>query len=77
MADEDIRADALPLLAERVRVARLASGKAQDEIARDASLDRTMVGMIERGETNPSVVTLVKLARALGTTPASLLDGIE
>lgn len=77
MADEDIRDNALALLAERVRAARDASGLAQDQVARDASLDRTMVGMIERGETNPSVVTLLKLARALGTTPAALLDGIE
>ncbi len=45
--------------------------------AEAAKLERAYVGMIERGETNVSVRTAFKLARALGTTLADLFTELE
>ena len=49
----------------------------QEELAVRASIHRTAVGMIERGERVPRIDTLVKLAGALGVSADELLDGLE
>ena len=41
-----------------------------------ASIHRTAVGMIERGERLPRIDTLVKLTGALGVSADELLDGL-
>jgi transcriptional regulator with XRE-family HTH domain len=41
-----------------------------------ASLDRTAVGQLERGERVGRVDTLIKLAGSLGIPPDELLDGM-
>jgi transcriptional regulator with XRE-family HTH domain len=48
----------------------------QEELAVMASLHRTAVGQIERGERVCRVDTLVKLAGSLGIPPEELLDGL-
>lgn len=53
------------------------AGITQEELAFRASLHRTEVGLLERGERIPKIDTAAKLAGALGVTPAELLDGIE
>ncbi len=52
-------------------------GISQEEAAVRASLHRTAVGQLERGERTARVDTLVKLAGALGVEPGELLDGLE
>ena len=54
------------------RLARLS----QEEVSFRASLHRTQVGILERGERLPRIDTLVKLAGALDVSPCDLLDGI-
>lgn len=49
----------------------------QEDLAVRASIHRTAVGMIERGERTPRIDTLVKLAGSLGINSAELLDGLE
>jgi transcriptional regulator with XRE-family HTH domain len=46
----------------------------QEEFAAESGLDRTYVGGIERGERNPSLLNICRLARALGVTPSDLMD---
>ncbi|HYP54684.1 MAG TPA: hypothetical protein VEQ41_00060, partial [Solirubrobacterales bacterium] len=41
-----------------------------------ASLNRTQIGILERGERVPRIDTLMKLAGALEALPSELLDGI-
>jgi transcriptional regulator with XRE-family HTH domain len=49
---------------------------AQEELAVRASLHRTAVGQLERGERVARVDTLIKLAYSLGIPPEELLDGL-
>lgn len=49
----------------------------QEDLAVRASIHRTAVGMIERGERTPRIDTLVKLTGALGVSADELLDGLE
>ena len=48
----------------------------QEELAVRASLHRTAVGQLERGERVARVDTVVKLAGSLGIHPGELLDGM-
>ncbi|UMY20018.1 helix-turn-helix transcriptional regulator [Methylobacterium organophilum] len=54
---------------------RLQRGLSQEELASQAGLHRNYVGGIERGERNVSVDNIGRLARALGVTPSTLLEG--
>jgi transcriptional regulator with XRE-family HTH domain len=48
----------------------------QEELSVRASLHRTAVGQIERGERIARVDTLIKLAGSLEIPPGELLDGM-
>jgi transcriptional regulator with XRE-family HTH domain len=48
----------------------------QEELAVRASLHRTAVGQLERGERVARVDTLIKLAGGIGIPPEELLDGL-
>lgn len=48
----------------------------QEELAVRASLHRTAVGQLERGERVARVDTVVKLAGSLGISSCELLDGM-
>lgn len=60
-----------------LRYLRRRAGLSQEELAFRANLHRTAVGMLERGVRVARVDTLIKLAGALGATPAELLDGLS
>jgi transcriptional regulator with XRE-family HTH domain len=55
---------------------RRASGLSQEELGVRASLHRTAVGQLERGERVARADTLVKLAGSLGVPPEELLSGL-
>lgn len=59
---------------EAVRRARLDAGLSQEALAAEAGLHRTYVGGIERGERNPALANIVRLAIALNTSAAALLE---
>ncbi|HEX9966589.1 MAG TPA: helix-turn-helix transcriptional regulator [Solirubrobacterales bacterium] len=56
--------------------ARERAGVSQEELGIRASLHRTQVGSLERGDHLARIDTLAKLAGALGVPPGELLDGI-
>jgi transcriptional regulator with XRE-family HTH domain len=60
----------------RVRGLREALDWSQDQLAEQADLHRTYISGLERGERNVSLLNILRLARALKTTPGKLLDGI-
>ena len=61
----------------RVRYLRLAAGLSQEELAHVSKLDRTYVGGIERGERNPSLKNILRLAAALKVSPELLFQEWE
>ena len=60
----------------RVRKLRETLDWSQDQLAEQANLHRTYISGLERGERNVSVINVLRLARALKTTPGKLLDNI-
>lgn len=62
---------------ERVRKLRKAQGLSQEKLAHLAGLHRTYIGGIERGERNITLTNILRLAKALETSPSELLKGIK
>ena len=64
-------------LGRNVFMARRRAGFSQEALGALASLHRTEVGMVEKGERLPRVDTLIKLASALGVSAGELLKGVN
>lgn len=64
-------------LAAHMRSLRRRKGWSQERLAEETGLHRTYIAGIERGLRNPSLKNIVKIALALGVTPASLLDAYQ
>ena len=65
--------DVVQLLGENVRRYRKLRGMTQEQLALDAGMERSYVSDLERGQRNPSVKALGRLADALGVRPHLLL----
>jgi transcriptional regulator with XRE-family HTH domain len=65
---EEVRND----LARNLKLLRKERGIAQERLALDAGVDRTVVSKIERAVGNPGLETLLKLANELGVPFAAL-----
>ena len=65
---------ALVALGSAIRAVRLSKGISQEMLALMAEIDRSYVGRVERGDNNAAVLTLVRLASALDTTVAKLMQ---
>jgi transcriptional regulator with XRE-family HTH domain len=61
------------IVAQNVRLLRLARHLSQEKLAEHSGLHRTYVGSIERGERNISLENIDRLASALGVEPVDLL----
>jgi transcriptional regulator with XRE-family HTH domain len=62
---------------EKVRKLRLSNDLSQEALADKANLHRTYIGGIERGERNPTLTTICRLAAALSVEPFELLKDNE
>jgi transcriptional regulator with XRE-family HTH domain len=60
-----------------LQAARLERGISQEDLGVGASLHRTAVGQLERGERVARTDTLVQLSGALGVEPQVLLRGLK
>jgi CheY-like chemotaxis protein len=61
-------------VAKAIKEQRNALGLSQEELADRAGLHRTYVSEVERGERNPSITSIEKLAQALEVSFTSLFD---
>lgn len=61
---------------ENLRRCRRGAGLSQEAVSLRASIHRTEVGLLERGERTPRIDTLVKVAGAVGVDPGDLLAGL-
>jgi transcriptional regulator with XRE-family HTH domain len=59
---------------DRIRILRMNQKRTLQEIADICELSKSMISKIENNHTIPSIATLVKIASALGTNLASLLE---
>ena len=66
--------DVLRRLGLRIRRLREQANISQETLGHISGLHRTYVGAIERGERNPSVLSLKKIADALKVTLGDLFD---
>ncbi len=61
-------------IAQRVRDLRASKGWSLEAMAAASGISRSMISVIERGESSPTAVMLEKLAAGLGVPLASLFD---
>lgn len=62
---------------QAVRELRLARGLAQEALALAAGVDRGFMGHLERGARQPSLSVVLKIAKALGCRPVTLIAAVE
>jgi transcriptional regulator with XRE-family HTH domain len=67
--------DILHRLGSRIRQLREQAGVSQETLGLLSGLHRTYIGAIERGERNPSVLSLEKIAAALKVSVGDLFNG--
>lgn len=59
---------------DNVRKERVAKNLSQEALADLAGLHRTYIGMVERAEKNITLVSIEKIASALGVRPQDLMN---
>ena len=59
---------------KKIRTMRKMHGWSQEVLAEKAGLHPTYIGGIERGERNPSLINLVRLANALRVSLSELMQ---
>lgn len=64
-------------LGDAISQLRAERGMSQEQLSDAAGIHITHVGGMETGTRNPSYATLVRLARALKTTPGALLTAAD
>lgn len=61
-------------IAARIRALRTEQGLSLEALAAGSGVSRSMISLIERGESSPTAVVLEKLASGLGVTLPALFD---
>lgn len=60
-----------------LRRRRVAAGITQEGLAHEAELQRNYVSLMERGVNQPTITTLLELAKPLGCTAAEIVGEVE
>ncbi len=68
---------ALDTFGKNLKTQREAKSLTQEKLAEKAELDATYISGIERGVRNPSLLSIIRIAKALGTEAASLFEGVR
>lgn len=69
-----MREEELIKLGQLIRSKRESQGLTQVELAEKSNVDRNYIGMLERGERNPSYLSLQKIAAGLGIPVNQLIE---
>lgn len=64
-------------LGEKIKDYRSTIGLSQHQLALEANISRTQISRLENGEINTSVISLLRVARALNLNKEQLLDLLE
>ena len=60
-----------------LRATRVKAGLSQEALAHESTVQRQFISLIERGENQPTITTIFRLAGALGTRPSELISRTE
>ena len=71
------RNQGLNVLGLNVRKRREEKELTQEALAERADLDPTYISGIERGMRNPSVLSVLRIAKALGITTSKLMEKVD
>lgn len=63
-------------IGSRIRAQRKKCGLSQEKLAELSGLNTSYIGQIERGDKNPSIETVYRIAKALEIELASLFENI-
>jgi transcriptional regulator with XRE-family HTH domain len=77
VADNSDHERALGKLGDAIRARRHEIGMSQEALADAAGINRTHMGEVERGKRNISIMGVVKIAKAIGVTAATLMTNAE
>jgi transcriptional regulator with XRE-family HTH domain len=69
-----MRKNGLKALGQKIKKLRKSKGFTQVELAVELNLSPSYVAAIEQASRQPSLKTLKKIAKILGTTPSELLN---
>ncbi len=61
-------------LGNSIKLRRLSLGLSQEALADKCGFDRTYISMLERGLRNPSFLNLLRIAKGLETSVATLTE---
>ena len=61
-------------LGMRIRYLRKQKGLSQEDLALDSGVNKNYLSDLERGERNPTIVVLEKIATSLGVTLSTLFN---
>ena len=68
---------ALDTFGQNIRKHRTEKGLSQEALADKADLDSTYISGIERGVRNPSLLSIIRIAKALGMDSGILFQGVK
>ena len=71
------RSPAHAAFGQAIRELRRERGISQEDLAHTCGLDRSYMGGIERGERNPSLKNIFRVADGLGVAPTVLFERFE
>ncbi len=60
-------------LGKNLKRIRTEKGISQGDIVKASGIDKAMISNIENGKTNPTLATIVKLAKAIGISVGELM----
>lgn len=63
--------------ARNLRATREAAGMSQVELAERSGVSLAHVNRLENARREPGMKTIIRLSRAMGTTPSELFRGVE
>lgn len=69
--------DPLRAFGQRLRELRHSAGVSQEKLAEMADLHRNYVGSLERGQSNVSLLAMVRLAKSLKVKAYQLIDTVR
>jgi transcriptional regulator with XRE-family HTH domain len=71
------RSSAHAAFGQAIKEVRLEKGVSQEDLAHACGLDRSYMGGVERGERNPSLKNILRIAEGLGVPPTELFERFE